>query len=343
MSCVGALLAQCIVTASTAAESPTVEPSESMPLFLPSSLPQHLRQLPEMSTVLDRERRLRIAQADDSLADIRRQCRIISGLWQFKKMNINGTGNKACTRMRTLYNRFNLRTQRCARRYRAARSALLVIDPLGSWHSRLEDLKDNDIRGPGRDNDGAGNGRFEPSWIWLVPRVSSAPDMGDSEAALDNSLQVEWAKCRARKERWEEEVLIIQEEMRRVIMYHQWRAQWWRDQGKRRTDTDSATLHGIAAYAEKQARLCEHLARDCAIRWLPALKSKGITPDWAIHVPTTPAVLLSTTDAIRDEELEGFDDEEDSETGENCKGASGHEGDDCDDEDISVDLFELDD
>ena len=226
MPCVGTLLAQGIDTASTTVNSPPAELSESMLLYLPSSLPQHLRQLPEISIVLDKERRLRIAQADDSLADIRQQRQIISGLWQFKKMNVDGTGYRSCTRMWTLYNRFTLCTQRCAMRYRAARHALLAIDPHGSWQSCLKDLTDKDIRGPGKDDDGLGNGCFKPSWIWLVPRVLSAPDMEDSKVALDDSLQVEWAKSRARKEHWEEEVLITQEEMRQVIMYYQWRARW---------------------------------------------------------------------------------------------------------------------
>src|SRR6266849_8666089 len=63
------------------AESLSVEPVESMPLYLPSSLLQHLRQLPELTTVLEKECWLRIAQADDALAEIQRQCQIILELW----------------------------------------------------------------------------------------------------------------------------------------------------------------------------------------------------------------------------------------------------------------------
>jgi hypothetical protein len=151
-----------------------MEPAESIPLYLPSSLPEHIRQLPELATLLEKERRLRVAQAEDALAEIRHQRRIISGLWQFKRFNIDGTGNRACTRIRALYNRFNLRTQRHAECYRAARRALLILDPDGSWQSHLKDLKDGDIRGPGKENNESGNGRFELSWIWMVPRVLSA-------------------------------------------------------------------------------------------------------------------------------------------------------------------------
>lgn len=69
--CVGPLLYTPIATA----ESSSIEPAELIPLHLPSSLPQYLRQLPELSAVIEKERRLRVAQADNALADIRRQRR----------------------------------------------------------------------------------------------------------------------------------------------------------------------------------------------------------------------------------------------------------------------------
>jgi hypothetical protein len=51
----------------------------------------------------------------------------------------------------------------------------------------------------------------------------------------------------------------------------------------RRRDANDATLDGIAAYAEKQAHLCECLAHRCAVHWLPGLKEKDIFPEWGIH------------------------------------------------------------
>ena len=89
------------------------------------------------------------------------------------------------------------------------------------------DLKDDDIRGPGKEDSRSRNSHFEPSWIWLVPHLHSSPEMGDSEEVLNDSLQVEWAKVWARKQRWEEEVLLLQEEMRCVIVFYEWKSQWW--------------------------------------------------------------------------------------------------------------------
>jgi hypothetical protein len=340
--CVAALIVQSLTTPTNpdAAESLPVERAESMPLYLPSSLPQHLRQLPEMTTVLEKECRLRIAQADDALAEIRRQRRIVSGLWQFKKLNVDGTGNKACTRMRTLYNRFNLRTQRCADCYRVARSALLILDPNGRWQSCLKDLRDNDIRGPGKDDNGSGNRRYEPSWIWLVPRARSMPEMGDSEQVPDDSLlRVEWAKAQARKQRWEEEVILIQEEMRRVVMFHEWKAQWWRSQAACRSDADRSIIHGVTAYAEKQAHLCESLARGCVTSWLPTLKGNGITTDWEGHYSCIPAAADVCCVSSTDEEVDSDDESvEEIDDGGSEKEECGEGSDNLD-----IDLFEVDD
>jgi hypothetical protein len=83
--------------------------AEDVPLFLPTSLSPNLPSTPDFSKTLAHKIRLRIAQADDALADIRHHLRIISGLWQFKKVNISGTGNRPNTRMRSLFNRFNHR------------------------------------------------------------------------------------------------------------------------------------------------------------------------------------------------------------------------------------------
>ena len=85
--------------------------AENIPLFLPSSLPLHIRNLPELQDICQLERRLREAQADDALAEVRRQRCIIQGLWQFKKLNVSGTGNTPNTRMLMLWSHFDKKTK----------------------------------------------------------------------------------------------------------------------------------------------------------------------------------------------------------------------------------------
>jgi hypothetical protein len=263
--------------------------AEEIPLFLPSSLSSNPQTTPGFSKSLAHEVQLRIAQANDALADIRHNLRTISGLWQFKKVNISGTGNRPNTRMRSLFNRFNHRMRHSVLCYRAARSALIAADPGQQWEDRLKDLKDSDVRGPGKDDfyfqDAgkekyrASKGRYEISWIWLVPQSKSELDTNSSEEVFDEGLRVEWSKSQARKMRWEEEVQIIQEEMRRTIVYYEWKEQWWLQNARQATGDDSIQ-HGITAYSHKQAHYCKCLAQGFAMAWLPFLQSEGIKVEW---------------------------------------------------------------
>jgi len=264
---------------------PRVEVAENAPLFLPSSFPADVRSLSEMNRVCNMEKKLRLAQAEDALVEIRRQRRIVQGLWQFKKLNVTGTGNRPNTKMLTLYNRISHKIEHAAHRYRTARSALLVLDPEGDWKERLKELRREDIRGPGRDlgDKKTTNGRFEPSWIWLVQR--NPTPMSQTEAEFNASMKVEWAKTRARMMRWKEEYMIVQEEMRRVLAWFEWKALWWEKQTIGRATGQPDVLHGASAYAHKQAHIVRCMALRCAVDWLPALRKLGIEPAWSISYP----------------------------------------------------------
>jgi hypothetical protein len=129
---------------------------EDLLLFLPSSLPTtlhpQLHAMGMLSNLLDKEIKLCIAQADDALAEIHRQRRIVTGLVLFKKLNMSGTGQKNNTRLQTLFKRFSNKTERVAERYRAAYRALANVNADGDWHTRLQVLQPEDIRGPGKEN-----------------------------------------------------------------------------------------------------------------------------------------------------------------------------------------------
>ena len=310
--------------------SPSFETPESTNLFLPSSLPSRLRDNPTIKKIAAKELRLRIAQADDSLADIRRLRRLITGLTNFKKLNVSGTGNKPNTRMRTLHNRMMNKIDRSANRYIAARRALLSLDPTGGdWKERLQELdKKKDIRGPGRDpDDPTSKGRYEISWIWSVSRpINNTAD--ESEEVLNTSLRPEWTKAKARKDRWDEEWQLVQEEMRRVVAYLEWRASWWCGQGRRCKVNDEGTMRGLQAYAEKQAATLLALARDSARQWIPALAEEGIVPDWATRYNTVLTQTLQPSSLTTNMDIDGHVDGNDEEP-ENLDGPD--DGEDVDD------------
>jgi len=317
-----------------------LSPSEIIPeniaLYLPSSLPHHLRSLPALREICLLEKRLREPQADDALSDVRRQRRVIQGLWQFKKLNISGTGNKPNTRLINLYKQFDKKTKRFAEKYRTAWQALRSLDPNGSWAIRLKELKDSDIRGPGKDvNEVTTSSRYELSWIWLVQRSIEAGICEEEE--VSESMRAEWAKTRARMSRWKEELLLVQEEMRRVLFYHKWKALWWRTRSSMRVMDDMTILSGVSGYAHKQATIWERMANQCACYWLPELKIRGIAPSWEadyVDIANNPSVQQVRGDLEEDIEadqerldLNDKDDDDDDDDDEGNRKIREDEGD----------------
>lgn len=53
--------------------------------------------------------------------------------------------------------------------------------------------------------------------------------------------------------RFSEEVLLLREEMRRVLEFLEWHEKWWNEQELRRTGLHAPVAEGVLAYARKQA------------------------------------------------------------------------------------------
>jgi hypothetical protein len=113
-------------------------------------------------------------------------------------------------------------------------------------------LKASDLKAPRRDRGQVTEGQHELSWIWLVQRDDSATEVsedeiGDSEFTCQSSivfsltfcfqgLRIEWAKSCARTAWWCEEVDLLDEEMRRVLCFLDWKSAWWVKMGVARSN-----------------------------------------------------------------------------------------------------------
>ncbi|KAF7315828.1 CxC2 domain-containing protein [Mycena indigotica] len=87
------------------------------------------------------------------------------------------------------------------------------------------------------------------SWIWAAGGQADGVELHDS-------MRVEWAKARARKERWNEEVELLREEMKRVMRSLKWEASEWQKRADEvRSDVDGTTAAGIRAYALRNVYL----------------------------------------------------------------------------------------
>ncbi|KAF8989804.1 hypothetical protein BDZ89DRAFT_899507, partial [Hymenopellis radicata] len=222
--------------------------------------------------LVDAETRLREAECRDALEALRQGLRTRSAGHQFVVRNV--TGQNPTTRAEGVQRKVQVGVQLSKLRYRWARNALLRLRGHGDWEHELRVLEERDVRGmnermltaeeeaererlrrvgmmdemiagPETENavDAQGENQRQLSWIWY-----SYPDAIDTDA-----IKIEWCKARARKLRWEEEVDILLEEMRRVIVFRRWKAEWWRGRIGLRTEDDPEFSQGQAAFALSQA------------------------------------------------------------------------------------------
>jgi hypothetical protein len=75
---------------------------------------------------------------------------------------------------------------------------------------------------------------------------------------LSVALHVEWAKAKARADHWEEEVMLLNEEMCQTLEFCSWKANWWETQITQWESyllPDDLLTEGLKAYAHQQAVL----------------------------------------------------------------------------------------
>lgn len=300
---------------------PVEDPSDGVridlpSICLPSGLPAELRAaLPPQHNLVDKERRLRRAQCDDALFELRRHLRIRASAFRQKKMTTRG--QRESTRAQTVLSQFTSKINLIAERYREAFAALQVLDtnPSAEWRKHLRPLRNEDIRPMHADSDDddddddntrktrrshkkrkrKGDGYHTPSWIYMVSRTDGE---GKTKEELGTGMshlfiprvetnwprmlayRVEWAKAQARSQRWQEEVELINEEMRRVLVYCDYASEVWKGRIGLRADLSTALDTGIRAYALKQASLWHRLGIKFAGMWYRDLTNYKCKIEW---------------------------------------------------------------
>ncbi|KAJ7604326.1 hypothetical protein FB45DRAFT_769378 [Roridomyces roridus] len=273
-------------------EESTARPEE-MKLHLPSSFPADVREAICIAALPAEEERLREAQAWDGLRDLRRQLRTRMLAHQFKRAHTSGQA--AYTKSQQLHEGIEQRIRGAASTYRRARIALLALRGSGPWAAVLQELTQQDIRGMNertltdqekeddrrarvlagqmgddivrdvfgdaveptvRFNLEVGEGNRLLSWIWYAG--GAGPGSTTTTGKLHDDIRMEWLKARARAHRWREDLLLLDEEMRRVLAFCQWKADWWDTQMTARSVGSEALAEGLRAYAAEQAARERH-------------------------------------------------------------------------------------
>ncbi|KAJ7036232.1 hypothetical protein C8F04DRAFT_1258078 [Mycena alexandri] len=258
-------------------------PIEKTKLYLPSGLTEQERVTGCQRGIVGMEAKLRLAQCGDALANIRSRLHGKRFLIMFRDGNV--TGQVRATKSRTLIESVGDRVTASAQKYTQARTALIELQGVDSI-PHFKELKPQDLTLDGQVEDPdaaavkklkmiqAGKGKRTPchikgsskqvmSWIW-----SAQGSMDSSEEDLHESMRIEWSRALARKTRWCEEVMLLREEMRRVLRYLEWQAGWWEQRKTGREHQVSPGLQkGLAAYAAKQAAFHRRLAVFFKAEW----------------------------------------------------------------------------
>ncbi|KAF7971367.1 hypothetical protein HWV62_21322 [Athelia sp. TMB] len=248
----------------TQAEGASPVEAHAIPLYLPSQMPTHI---PVELKFYRYEWQLRKAQAFDALAALRQQLRLKAHLLGFKFRF--DRGQKQNLRSSDVVSRVRVKIDESADRYRSAREALISLDAhIGEvgWEVLLPVLADDDIRQLGEGRVGESEGTRTLSWIWLSRGIEEVAE-GTSAEDIQDILRIEWCKARARGMRWTEEILLLVEEMRRVLAYHEWHADWWDVLAFAKTGLSLAAEEGYTAYAFRQASIRRTLRNDCHLLW----------------------------------------------------------------------------
>ncbi|KAJ3832132.1 hypothetical protein F5878DRAFT_500631, partial [Lentinula raphanica] len=112
-----------------------------------------------------------------------------------------------------------------------------------------------------------GEGFRETSWIWKEGGTGALVD----QSTLDEFIRVEWCKTHARARRWIEEVNLLKEEKRRVLVSLEYNAKEWEGrtdyEGPLSEGKDGVHKEGARAYAYAQAAIFRGLARSFEDLW----------------------------------------------------------------------------
>ncbi|KAJ6493720.1 hypothetical protein C8R47DRAFT_1213989 [Mycena vitilis] len=262
-------------------------PMEKVKLYLPSELTEQERQYGCQRGVAEIEAKLRLAQCGDALATIRSRLHAKRFLIAFRDRNV--TGQVRATKSRTLIDQVGERVTAGVQKYTRARNALLTLSGPGAC-PQFKELKPQDLTLDGHVEEddkvavkklkmiSAGKGKRTPrhvkgtskkvmSWIWTAEGA-----MDSEEQHLHESMRIEWSKALARKDRWAEEVMLLREEMRRVLRYLSWQARWWDERCDARDGQVEAGIgNGLTAYAARQADFHRRLATYFKTQWSGSL------------------------------------------------------------------------
>ncbi|EIM79073.1 uncharacterized protein STEHIDRAFT_69945, partial [Stereum hirsutum FP-91666 SS1] len=269
--------------------------------------------------LMDKERRLREAECEDCLRQIRRYIRVRMGLVSYKKTHVAGRGNGSNTRAQSAISSIQDKIKRLRVRYNESlqRLSILDSDPASPWRSRLLEMQVADLKTPSgldpfdseyEDDDASsrrrralGDGYRDLSWIWsgLRPDVDDVWADSASREEVVAEMRSTYARAKARWCRWEEEIQLLLEEMRRVVATFFWMERRWLARTTYRPEAREDIHSGLVSYALRQASVYRGLAYRFGLKWVPQVAALGLDVDWEPGLVDYVQSVIRTRSATR--------------------------------------------
>ncbi|KAJ7837785.1 hypothetical protein B0H14DRAFT_3459923 [Mycena olivaceomarginata] len=277
---------------------PEDEQPENVPLFLPSALTPAQQATDSVRGLADIENKLGDAQCSSALERLRKQLHVKSRLLTYKAIQSRHQG--ANTRSRTLVERNESKIRLQSEKYQMAWEARLRLadmdrEAVGWRVLRPEDIRcmeDAEELARGEAKRRAQQERLpEEQELGSARRRKCAGGVVDLERGWYNRcLMLIWKKVYAWSRRWEEEVRLVEEEVRRIGVALEYRACEWeaRTRGLPIGATEWAEweqevsvpwsyerAEGGVAYGLKQAAMYRDIARRVTVSMTEVIKGRG--------------------------------------------------------------------
>lgn len=260
----------------------TADFPENETLELPSSYKIIDFQQFGLSALAQLEYQVRLGHAYDAVDDIRASIHIYNVNTLEKRTQV--FGQRSTTRAWTILNSLKDDTRECAKRYRSAYSALLALGL--PENSELKPIEDRDLWG--RDVTSVtkpGDSKRQEPWFWVIGKPMDLPADAweleckssflqfNSMAYVNKVERVRWFRMRAARDRYREEVEILNEEFQRMYTSFTRMSVIWKTIGDKEFELrkgDSRLANGYRAFAYRQTAMYEKLTHNTLENWKKA-------------------------------------------------------------------------
>ncbi|KAF7319241.1 CxC2 domain-containing protein [Mycena chlorophos] len=118
-----------------------------------------------------------------------------------------------------------------------------------------EDARTDEDEGGEDEQFEEGSNKKLVSWIWHGAQVGA-------DAGMNEAVRIEWCNALALSRRWDEEVRMLGEELRRIPVFLQHKASWWLERARSVPlgSVSTPEAEGMLAYSLKSAALYQSLA-----------------------------------------------------------------------------------